>query len=89
MDSSISAFSKRQISGAGAPRLQSKTDELFGLSLLTTDQACESLGSSLVGLSADEAERRLKVHGLNLTTREQKPTILQEIWNRTKNLSTH
>jgi P-type Mg2+ transporter len=85
MGSSISAFSKHQISRAGPPRSQSETDELFGLSLLTKDQACERLGSSLVGLSADEAERRLKIHGLNLITRERKPTILQEIWNRTKN----
>ena len=42
------------------------------------------VGSSLAGLTAEEAERRLKSYGLNLVTREQKPTILQELWGRAR-----
>ena len=47
--------------------------------------ACQHLGSSENGLSAAEADKRLTQDGLNLVTRERKPTIAQEIWNRTKN----
>ncbi len=58
---------------------------LHALSQLSTALACQELQSSLSGLASDEAARRLKDYGLNLITRERKPTMLQEIWSRTKN----
>ncbi len=61
------------------------TNQLFALSRLETDVCCRDLGSSISGLTATEAKLRLKVFGLNLVTREQKPTVLQGIWGRAKN----
>jgi P-type Mg2+ transporter len=60
-------------------------DDLFALSRLAAEPACQRLGSALVGLSADEAARRLEINGPNLVTRERKPTIPEEIWSRAKN----
>ncbi len=60
-------------------------EELFILSELSADNACRKLASSTSGLAAEEAERRLKTYGLNLVAREQKPTLVQEIWGRAKN----
>jgi len=60
-------------------------DDLFALSRLAAEPACQRLGSGLVGLAADEAARRLDVNGPNLVTRERKPTIPEEIWSRAKN----
>ena len=37
------------------------------------------------GLTLKDAKRRLKSVGLNLVTRETRPTIAQEIWTRAKN----
>src|SRR6185437_1686540 len=45
----------------------------------------ERLGSNAVGLVPNEAARRLSSFGPNLVTRERKPSILQEIWQRAKN----
>ena len=64
---------------------QESADELFALSRLAADAACQRLGSSALGLAADEAARRLKSAGPNLVTRERKPTIPQEIWGRARN----
>src|SRR6185312_12272456 len=61
------------------------TAALIALSELSPETACRKLATNLVGLSGDEAARRLKAYGLNLITREQKPTILQEIWVRARN----
>jgi Mg2+-importing ATPase len=60
-------------------------DHLFALSRLSPDGACAGVGSSAEGLSADEAEDRLKEFGLNLVTREHRATILQELWGRARN----
>jgi len=62
-----------------------EADDLFSLSRLAAEPACQRAGSSLLGLSADEAARRLVVNGHNLVTRERKPTIAEELWSRTKN----
>jgi Mg2+-importing ATPase len=43
------------------------------------------LRSSPGGLDQAEAEQRLKLAGPNLITREGRPSILQELWERTKN----
>src|SRR5271168_4451852 len=59
-------------------------EELLALSGLAAEPACQRLGSSAAGLAPDEAERRLTSYGLNLATREHKPTIFEEIWNRAK-----
>ena len=68
-------------------QLQLKTgaEELHALSELAAEPACQRLQSSIAGLAYDEAARRLKIYGLNLITRERKPTILQEIWSRARN----
>jgi Mg2+-importing ATPase len=60
-------------------------DDLFALSRLAAEPTCQQIGSSLLGLSVDEAARRLAVDGANLVTRERKLTIPEEIWNRAKN----
>ena len=65
--------------------LGAETDELLVVTRLASAQACQHLGSSENGLSAAEAEKRLAQYGPNLVTRERKPSIAQEIWNRTKN----
>ena len=61
------------------------TAELIALSQLSPEPACQKLATNPVGLAEDEAARRLKAYGPNLVTREQKPTILREIWGRTRN----
>jgi Mg2+-importing ATPase len=60
-------------------------DDLFTLSRLAAEPTCRQIGSTLLGLSVDEAARRLAVDGANLVTRERKLTIPEEIWNRAKN----
>src|SRR6516164_7133511 len=60
-------------------------EQLFAVSKLSAVPACETLGSQMTGLVTAEAARRLGSYGLNLVTRERKPTIIQEIWGRTKN----
>ena len=55
------------------------------LGRLDPELCCARLGSSLAGLTADEAAQRLKTCGPNLVTRETKPTILEELWGRAKN----
>ena len=79
MDAAAVAISHR--------RAQEKagTAELIALSQLSPEPACQKLATNPVGLTEDEAARRLKAYGPNLVTREQKPTILQEIWGRTRN----
>lgn len=61
------------------------SDELASISKLDVEPACQSCGSRLKGLTLEEAEQRLRVYGLNLVTREHKPSILQEIVGRAKN----
>jgi len=70
-------------SGPGRPAAE--TEEVLALSRLEPEQSCAQLGSGLVGLTAEEAARRLKIYGPNLVTRERKPTTLQELWGRAKN----
>ena len=60
-------------------------DDLFAVSRLAAEPACQQIGSTLLGLSVDEAARRLAVDGANLVTRERKLTMPEEIWNRAKN----
>ena len=67
------------------PRLASDVEDLFALSQLAPIAACTTLDSGLTGLTPKEAEQRLKSVGLNLITREQRPTIGQEIWKRANN----
>jgi len=74
---------------ASAARLrrhaQEGAAELIAASRLPPELACQRLESSNAGLAEDEAERRLERYGLNLVTRERKPTIIEEIWSRSKN----
>jgi P-type Mg2+ transporter len=62
-----------------------EAEELATVSRLGATPCIQRLGSSPDGLSADEAAERLKRYGLNLITRERKPTIAQELWSRAKN----
>src|SRR6516164_7004140 len=59
--------------------------ELFEFSGSAAEDCYPRLGSSVEGLTAAEASARLQALGLNLITRERKPTILQEIWGRARN----
>jgi Mg2+-importing ATPase len=59
--------------------------EVLALSRLEPEPSCTHLGSTLGGLTDEEAARRLKVYGPNLVTRERRPTILQELWGRARN----
>ena len=79
-----SRLSKRRKKEAPAGNV-AETEELFGLSKIAGEPACQKLGSSPAGLTTDEAVRRLKIYGLNLVTRERQPTIPEEIWSRSKN----
>ena len=54
-------------------------------SRLTPQDACKKVDSSLEGLSAAEAEVRLKKFGPNLVARERKATITEELWSRARN----
>jgi P-type Mg2+ transporter len=58
------------------------TAGLIAISQLAPDGACEKLETNPEGLTEAEAARRLKA---NLVAREQKPTILEEIWGRARN----
>jgi Mg2+-importing ATPase len=68
-----------------APQSRSNAQELFALSRLSAQDCCKRVESSAGGLESEEAKRRLKSHGLNLVTRERKPTIFQELWRRARN----
>ena len=67
------------------PQHKTGAEQLFAASKLSAEPACEMLDSRTVGLPTAEAARRLGSYGLNLVTRERKPTIIEEIWSRTKN----
>ena len=68
----------------GPVRSPSDGGQIFAISKLAPEASCENVESSFAGLTAEEAERRLKSYGHNLVTRERKPTILQEIWGRAR-----
>lgn len=70
-------------SGAAAGKMVD-VDELVELSKLPAEAACQKLGSTPLGLTSDAAAQRLNTYGLNLVTRERRPTIPEEIWNRSK-----
>jgi Mg2+-importing ATPase len=78
MDAPTPVVPRRQVQSADV-------EELFVLGRSAPDAVCQRLETSISGLSLGEAASRLKTYGLNLVTRERKPTILQEIWNRAKN----
>jgi P-type Mg2+ transporter len=78
MDTKTIATSRR-------PREKTDATDLFALSQLPPEPVCRRLASDPLGLTEDEAARRLAVYGPNLVTREQKPTVLQEIWGRARN----
>jgi Mg2+-importing ATPase len=60
-------------------------DHLRALSRLSPAETCAAVGSIPDGLTASEAESRLREYGLNLVTRERRVTILQELWGRARN----
>ena len=58
------------------------SEELMRLSRAPTEEVLDSLGSSLDGLAAGEAERRLETSGPNLLTRKRQQSIVQELMGR-------
>jgi Mg2+-importing ATPase len=66
-------------------RMPTETQELQQLSRLPAEEACTSVGSSLSGLTLEEAEARLKRYGANVVTRDQRPSIAKELWGRARN----
>jgi P-type Mg2+ transporter len=71
---------------AAPARLSSEAEqEVLAVSGLAPEPACQRLGSSLAGLTLEEAASRLKTGGPNLVARESKPSILQELWTRCRN----
>ena len=58
---------------------------LAAISRLQPLEACAKLVSAPEGLSADEADARLKKYGHNLVARERKATIPEELWSRARN----
>lgn len=66
-------------------REPSETRELLQVSSLPADAACSAMGSTLAGLTAEEAGTRLKRYGANVVTREQRPSIARELWGRARN----
>jgi P-type Mg2+ transporter len=76
---------KQHLHRSGPAKALSETDEVLALSHLEPDPSCTRLGSSVEGLTTEEAARRLKVYGPNLVTREREPTIVQELWGRARN----
>ena len=85
MASPASIASPPHVHRAGPARSPSDVDELLAQSRLGPEGSCAKLGSSFVGLTPEESERRLRSFGLNLVTRERRPTIAQEIWRRGNN----
>jgi Mg2+-importing ATPase len=58
---------------------------LAAICRLQPAEACAETGSSIHGLSTDEAVARLTQYGLNRVTNDKKATVLQEIWGRARN----
>jgi P-type Mg2+ transporter len=84
MDAVHSSTLRHRIRQGERDRLPSQAADLFALGQLATEPLCQRLQSSPAGLTYEEAARRLRDLGLNLVARERKPTILQEIWGRTR-----
>jgi Mg2+-importing ATPase len=66
-------------------RVPTETQELLQLSRLPAEEASTSLGSSLAGLTLEEAKARLRRYGPNVVTREQRPSMAKELWVRARN----
>jgi P-type Mg2+ transporter len=54
-----------------------EADEVAHLGRLDPEPCCATVGSSLLGLTSEEAAQRLKSWGPNLVAREAKPSIPQ------------
>ncbi|HJV75143.1 MAG TPA: magnesium-translocating P-type ATPase [Noviherbaspirillum sp.] len=68
-----------------AAQLISEVDELAEISKLAPEASCTRIASTIAGLDAEEAARRLATVGPNIITRQQKPTVLVELWGRARN----
>ena len=55
-------------------------DHLAAICRLQPAEACAETGSSIQGLSHEEAVARLTQYGLNRVTHDKKASVLQEIW---------
>jgi Mg2+-importing ATPase len=66
-------------------KVTTETQQLNQLSRLSAEDACTALNTAQSGLTVGEAELRLRRYGANIVTREQRPSIGRELWNRTRN----
>ena len=62
-----------------------KDSELAAISRLEPAEACQRMQSSPAGLSSAQASTRLETFGPNDVSKEDKPTILNELWGRLSN----
>jgi Mg2+-importing ATPase len=62
-----------------------ETQELLRLSRMAAAEVCLSVGSSLSGLSVEEAAGRLKQYGPNVVSNDQRPSMAAELWGRARN----
>jgi Mg2+-importing ATPase len=62
-----------------------EADDIAVLAHVEPEAACARLGSDVEGLTQDEVVARLSKFGPNRISREQRATILQEIWARARN----
>jgi Mg2+-importing ATPase len=65
--------------------VSSEAAELQTLSKLDPEASCARVHSAIAGLDETEAARRLEIYGPNFVTRERKPTLIAELWGRTRN----
>jgi Mg2+-importing ATPase len=68
-----------------SPQARAAASELGELATLAPEAALARLGSSTQGLSAEEAEARLRTYGPNRISREAQASILAELWDKLKN----
>ncbi len=80
-------FTAKAQKSASAPKKDGSTSDglLADYSRLDPDALCGRLESTPLGLSQEEAERRLIQYGPNRATREKKATVLEELWLRLRN----
>ena len=82
----LNFLASRQPAGNGREKDRSESDGLLTeYSRLDSDALCARLEITPLGLSQDEAGRRMIQYGPNRVTRETKATIFEELWSRTRN----
>jgi P-type Mg2+ transporter len=79
------------VAGGGNPEIPSQTARartdaaLAEFSSIGADDLFARLRTSPAGLSDDEAAKRLTKYGPNRVTRERRPSVIEELWQRSRN----